>query len=114
MKPAHTRTPAPGTCPGRKFTTPVVVSQVNAVPSLCSTLPTATRIEPATGFALGPARAFERDVEWKQDFVEGHSESPLPTRDCAGDEAGEIDFGTAEAFGIGRCDVDGDVAATCA
>src|SRR5207302_2962979 len=62
------------------------------------------------GLALGPARAREPDVARKQDFVEGHSDSPLPTRDCAGDEAGEIGLAAAEALGIRRRDVDGDIA----
>src|SRR5881397_3925501 len=53
------------------------------------------------GIALRPARAFQRDVERKQDFMEaGHLESPLPARDCARDEAGEVDVGAPEAFGI--------------
>ena len=64
------------------------------------------------GLALRPARALERDVERKQDFVKRCiSESPLPARDRAGDQAGEIGFRAAEAVGVRRRDVDGDVAA---
>src|SRR5436305_10110136 len=40
------------------------------------------------GLAFRPACAFQRDIERKEDLVEGHSESPLPARDCTGDQAG--------------------------
>src|SRR5881227_3120421 len=62
------------------------------------------------GLALWPARAFQRDIERKQDFMEGHSESPLPACDRAGDEAGEIGFAAAKALRIRSRDIDGDIA----
>src|SRR3954447_15416478 len=60
--------------------------------------------------ALRSTRAFQRDVERKQDFMKAaHLESPLPARDGPRDEAGEIDVGAAEAVGVRRRDIDGDV-----
>ena len=63
------------------------------------------------GAALRPARAFQRDVERKQDLVEGAlaSETPLAARHRARDLAGDVALRAAEAFRIGRRDVDGDV-----